>query len=86
MEDLDRRARLSGWITSEEYRKTRFLIDQQYAMRRSAIFRLRSSGTEDTPLGQAVIEWSIGILEDSLDDALKSAELFEKGIVWNPSP
>lgn len=77
MEELDRRAQISGWKSTEGYRVVRFRLDKLYAGGRSLVYRLRSSGTEMTPDGQRLIESAIVNLEELLEEAAGKAERFE---------
>lgn len=79
IEELDARARESGWRETREYRDYRFHLDRHYAGSRSLVYRLRSSGTENTRRGRAQIETATANLEDLVDKVSEQAKLFEQG-------
>lgn len=77
MEDLDNRAAASGWKSSREYRQMRFQLDKYYAGARAVVFALRSSGTEESRNGPALIETAIRTLEGYLAVSIEQAKELE---------
>ena len=90
MEELEQKARQSGWINTGEYRQLRFLLDRRYSGGRSVVYRTRSSGIENTPRGRELIGAAIEDLENILDEAFRKSKSFENGavretsLIWSP--
>ncbi|MFH1037880.1 MAG: hypothetical protein V1789_04315 [PVC group bacterium] len=77
MEELDQRAQSLGWKSTEEYRIIRFQLDGCYAGARSLVFRLRSSGSEEDPNSQCLIDSRIRRLGYFLEESNEKAARFE---------
>jgi len=67
MTALDEEARSRGLASLPGYIEARYNADANYAGARSLVFRLRSSGTEDSPRGQALIAAALANLDRAVE-------------------
>jgi hypothetical protein len=79
MDALQARVREGEGEAGEEYSQMRLRLDQHYAGTRSLVFRLRSSGAENTPGGKAFIESALASLEDLVREAERFVAAAESG-------